>query len=426
MILRPAAAGHSLVPTNLMTRNILRPVILWLSLMWLPAAWAHRIDSVSATADFSADGTQMTFEVSAEAVRVLSRTEGLSMLPRFQAGGAAAEEVSADVFAKAATYFPPRVELWFDGKPVPFPPLEFVRLEVDEKDAVDPARAATAADRKHVFVVGRWSGPVPDGAQSYQVNVIGDSVVAVGHKVAGQPVGRLIPQFTGMQSRPFTIPRVAAGAAADGDEQATAAVAEARAAAPSLEPGFWYYVYQGFLHILPMGLDHILFVLALFLLATRFKPLLIQVTMFTVAHSITLALAMLEVVRLPDKPVEVLIAASIAFVAIENLFRDTLSKWRPMVIFALGLVHGLGFAGAFKELLGGVPRGDWGHFLSMLVGFNLGVELGQLAVIALAFLAVGWAWKKPWYRRAIVIPVSLVIAGFGLYWAITRALESGA
>lgn len=390
-----------------------------------PRALAHRIDSLSAIADFSADGAQMTIEISAEASRVLSRTEGLSMLPRFQAGGDSAGEVEAEVFAKAATYFAPRVELWFDGKPVPFPALEFSRLEVEEKDAVDPAQAAAAADRKHVFVVGRWSGAVPAGASTYQVNVIGDSVVAVGHKVAGQPVGRLIPQFTGMQSRPFSVPRLAAGAGAGAGEQASAAVAAARAAAPQLEPGFFYYVHQGFLHILPMGLDHILFVLALFLLATRMKPLVIQVTMFTLAHSITLALAMLDLVRLPDKPVEVMIAASIAFVAIENLFRDTLSKWRPLVIFALGLVHGLGFAGAFKELLGDVPRGDWGGFLSMLVGFNLGVELGQLTVILLAFVAVGWAWKKPWYRRVIVVPASLVIAGFGLYWAVTRALGTG-
>jgi len=394
--------------------------------LFASGAQGHRIDSLSATADFSADGRQMTLEVSAEAVRILGRTEGLSMLPRFQAGGAAAAEVEEEVFAKAAGYFAPRLEIWFDGAPAPFPPLEYSRLEVEEKDAVDPALADTAADRKHVFIVGRWSGPVPPGAGTYQVNVIGDSVVAVGHKVAGQPVGRLIPQFTGMQSRPFPLPRPAAGAAAGSVEEAAAAVAAARAAAPGLEHGFIYYVQQGFLHILPMGVDHILFVLALFLLATRFKPLLIQITMFTVAHSITLALAMLEVVRLPDKPVEVLIAVSIALVAIENLFRDTLSKWRPAVIFLLGLVHGLGFAGAFKELLGGVPQGDWGSFASMLVGFNLGVELGQLAVIGLAFLAVGWAWRKPWYRRAIVVPASLVIAGFGLYWAITRALETGA
>lgn len=405
-----------------LTWRLLMVVSGLVGLTW-PAS-AHRIDSLSATADFSADGTRMTFEISAEAVRVLSRTEGLSMLPRFLIGGAAAGEVAPEVFAKASAYFPPRVELWFDGKPVPFPSLEFERLEVDEKDAVDPAQAATAADRKHVFIVGRWSGPVPAGAGTYQVNVIGDSVVAVGHKVAGQPVGRLIPQFTGMQSRPFPLPRAAAGG--EGGEAEASAVAAARAAAPALEPGFGYYVHQGFLHILPMGVDHILFVLALFLLATRFRPLLIQVTMFTLAHSVTLALAMLEVVRLPDKPVEVLIAASIAWVAVENLFRDTLSRWRTAVIFGLGLVHGLGFAGAFKELLGGVPRGDWGSFLSMLVGFNLGVELGQLAVIGLAFLAVGWAWKKPWYRRAVVVPVSLAIAACGVYWAITRTMETGA
>jgi hypothetical protein len=391
--------------------------------LMMSVAQAHRIDSLSATADFSADGREMTLEVSAEAVRILGRTEGLSMLPRFQAGGAAAEEVVAEVYARATGYFSPRLEIWFDGRPVPFPSLVFSRVEVEEKDAVDPALSPEASDRKHVFIVGRWSGPVPVGAKTYQINVTGDSVVAVGHKVAGQPVGRLIPQFTGMQSRPFSVP-VAAGPGEEVAVAAAAAVEVARAAAPGLEHGFFYYVYQGFLHILPMGVDHILFVLALFLLATSLRPLLIQITMFTVAHSLTLALAMLEIVRLPDKPVEVLIAASIALVAIENLFRDTLSRWRPWVIFALGLVHGLGFAGAFKELLGGVPDGDWAGFVGMLAGFNMGVELGQLAVVGLAFAAVGWAWKRPWYRRVIVIPASVIIAGFGLYWALTRALET--
>ena len=408
--------------TSMIHRCLLHVCFVFIGLMG-PLAQAHRIDSLSATADFSADGREMSLEVSAEAVRILGRTEGLSMLPRFQAGGAAAEEVAAEVYARAAGYFSPRLEIWFDGRPVPFPSLVFSRVEVEEKDAVDPALTSAASDQKHVFIVGRWSGPVPVGARTYQINVTGDSVVAVGHKVAGQPVGRLIPQFTGMQSRPFSVP-VAAGAESGGEVAVAAAVEVARAAAPGLEHGFFYYVYQGFLHILPMGLDHILFVLALFLLATSLRPLLIQITMFTVAHSLTLALAMLEIVRLPDKPVEVLIAASIALVAVENLFRDTLSRWRPWVIFALGLVHGLGFAGAFKELLGGVPDGDWVGFVGMLAGFNLGVELGQLAVVGLAFAAVGWAWKRPWYRRGIVIPASVVIAGFGLYWALTRALET--
>ncbi len=417
-------SARGVLPARPIDRSMIRmrllATLIVTFLVAAPVAVAHRVDSLSATADFSADGTRMDFEISAEAIRVLSRTAGLSMLPRFSTGGVAADEVSADVFAKAAEYFPPRVELWIDGKAVPFPELEFVRLEVDERDAVDPEQAAAASDRKHIFVVGRWSGPVPEGATTFQVNVTGDSAVVVGNKVAGRAVGRPIPQFPGTQSLPFPVPRPAAG-----DADPAAAVAAAEAVVKALEPGFGYYVYQGFLHILPLGLDHILFVLALFLLATRIKPLVIQVSMFTLAHSITLALAMLDIVRLPDKPVEVLIAASIAFVAIENLFRDTLSRWRPAVIFALGLVHGLGFAGAFKDLLGGVPKGDWGAFVSMLIGFNLGVELGQLAVIALAFVAFGWAWRKPWYRRVIVVPVSLVIAGLGLYWAVTRAIENG-
>jgi HupE / UreJ protein len=376
--------------------------------LWLApgAALAHRIDSLSVVADFSRDGSEMSVEISAEARRILEATESLSLLPRFLAGGASAEAVEAEVFAKAAEYFPARVGFVFDGRTRPLPPLEFSRLEVDEKDAVDPSQAAGAADRKHVFIVGRHKGSVPPGARSFQVDVTGDTVVVVTIKLGGQQVGRVVPEFPGMRSRAFAL-----GIEPEPGTEA----AEAH--------GFWYFVLQGFRHIVPEGLDHILFVLGLFFLSRSFKPLLWQITAFTVAHSITLALAMLDIVRLPSQPVEVAIAISIAFVAIENLFRQKLTVWRPLVVFAFGLVHGLGFAGAFKEMLGESDEPATGEFVRMLVGFNLGVEFGQLAVVAAAFALAGAVWKKEWYRARVAIPASLVIACFGIYWAITRMIE---
>ncbi len=179
---------------------------------------------------------------------------------------------------------------------------------------------------------------------------------------------------------------------------------------------FGEYLTIGFTHILPKGLDHILFVVGLFLLSTRLHSLLWQITSFTLAHSVTLALGAFEVVRISPAIVEPLIAASIVYVCIENIVSDKLQRWRPAVVFGFGLLHGLGFAGVLGDI-GLQP----GHFVAGLVAFNLGVELGQLAVIAGCFLAVGlWFRHKPYYRRAITNPASLVIAVVGAYWFVER------
>jgi hydrogenase/urease accessory protein HupE len=176
------------------------------------------------------------------------------------------------------------------------------------------------------------------------------------------------------------------------------------------------YTTLGFTHILPKGLDHILFVLGLFLLSVRFKPLLWQVTSFTIAHSITLGLTIYGVFSLSPAIVEPLIAASIVYVAVENMLTSRLHSWRVFVVFGFGLLHGMGFAGVLQEV--GLPRSE---FLTGLLTFNLGVELGQLTVIALAFLAVGlWFRERPWYRVRIVIPASALIAATGLYWTVER------
>ncbi|HLM47595.1 MAG TPA: HupE/UreJ family protein, partial [Myxococcaceae bacterium] len=175
------------------------------------------------------------------------------------------------------------------------------------------------------------------------------------------------------------------------------------------------YVEAGFLHVLPLGLDHILFVVGLFLLSPRFRPLLWQVSAFTLAHTITLALGATGTVVLPSAPVEILIAASIAYVAIENLFTSRLHPWRPALVFGFGLLHGLGFAGVLAEF--GLPEN---HFVLALVAFNIGVELAQLTVIGLCFLAVGWAMNRTWYRPAIVAPVSVAIAAMAFYWMLER------
>jgi len=177
------------------------------------------------------------------------------------------------------------------------------------------------------------------------------------------------------------------------------------------------YVYQGFIHILPQGLDHILFVLALFLLATKTSTLLWQVSVFTLAHTITLALGIFGVINLPSSLVEPLIALSIAYVAIENTYQQKLSKARLPIIFVFGLLHGLGFASVLVEL--GLPKSS---YVTSLLSFNVGVELGQITVIALALLATCWCSNKPWYRKKVVIPLSLCISSVAIYWFFERIL----
>jgi hydrogenase/urease accessory protein HupE len=177
-------------------------------------------------------------------------------------------------------------------------------------------------------------------------------------------------------------------------------------------------IYLGFTHIVPHGLDHILFVICLFLLAAQWRPLVIQVTSFTIAHSVTLALALTGIVLLPSRWVETLIAISIVVLAVENCFIHKVKPWRWMVVFLFGLIHGLGFAGAFSTLQ--LAPGD---FLRPLIFLNLGIELGQLTVLAAMAALTWWMWSRWWYRRFVVIPANLIIAAIALWWSVERAFD---
>ncbi len=176
------------------------------------------------------------------------------------------------------------------------------------------------------------------------------------------------------------------------------------------------YLKLGFTHILPLGFDHILFVLSLYLLSPKLKPVLWQATAFTVAHSITLGLAIFDVITPSPAIVEPIIALSIMYVALENIFSPKLKKSRIGIVFLFGLVHGMGFANALGSL--GLPENA---YLTSLVMFNVGVELGQLAVILGAFFLFGkWFGNKPYYRKFVAIPISILITLMAGYWTIER------
>jgi hypothetical protein len=235
----------------------------------------------------------------------------------------------------------------------------------------------------------------------------------------------VLPLDAGLESPGMDVAMAwAPGAGQDAAPGATPAAGTptpaARAAdATPHDPGtlstLWRYVFLGFRHIVPEGTDHALFVLGLFLLSPRVLPLAKQVTAFTAAHTLTLTLAVLGWVRVPAGIVEPAIALSIAFIAIENLFARRVGPWRLAVVFLFGLLHGLGFASGLAEL--GLPAGQ---LATGIGGFAVGVEAGHLAVIAGAFLLLGWTRSRPWYRARVEIPCSLAIAAVACWWTVAR------
>ncbi len=178
----------------------------------------------------------------------------------------------------------------------------------------------------------------------------------------------------------------------------------------------WFYLKLGFTHILPQGFDHILFVCGLCLLSTKVRTILWQATAFTVAHSITLALSMKNIIVAPSAVVEPIIALSILFVAVENILLTELKPWRVLIVFMFGLIHGMGFASSLNEI--GLPRNK---FATSILSFNVGVELGQITVILAMFAFIIIPLKNIHnYRKRVVYPLSALIGLIALYWTIER------
>jgi len=277
----------------------------------------------------------------------------------------------------------------FDGEPAPF--------EVSFPDQGTPA-ATESAIPTMLGLTARLTGSVPAGATNMEFfasRAFSDVHLTVRDEIRGLTTRSVLER--GARSDPYALA---------GPLEPPTAVSLGR-----------QYLGLGFVHIVPRGLDHILFVLGLFLLGTRTRALVWQVSAFTVAHAATLSLAVFEIVALPARVVEPLIALSIVYVAVENVLTARLTPWRPAVVFGFGLLHGLGFAGVLRQL--GLPEQER---LLGLLSFNVGIELGQLLVITLALASVGWCRRRPWYRARIAVPLSVAIAGVGLFWAVERTI----
>lgn len=178
------------------------------------------------------------------------------------------------------------------------------------------------------------------------------------------------------------------------------------------------YIHSGIIHIIPAGLDHILFVLGLLAFGLSGRGLMLQVSVFTVAHTMTLAAASLGLVTIPGSIVEPLIALSIAWIGIENIFRKSarVALSRVVVVFAFGLLHGLGFASVLADF--GLPQSA---YVVGLLSFNVGVEIGQLAIVVpIFFLLKAVKITPPQFRRGFQIPVSALISAVGMFWFVER------
>lgn len=182
------------------------------------------------------------------------------------------------------------------------------------------------------------------------------------------------------------------------------------------------YIHSGIIHIVPHGLDHILFVIGLLAFSRSGHHLLLQISLFTVAHTLTLAAASLGLITLSPALVEPLIALSIAYIGVENLMRSSpqitpqFTLMRGSVVFAFGLLHGLGFASVLADF--GLPDTA---FLASLISFNIGVEIGQLIIVIPLFVLLRYILaEQKYYKIIFQMPVSVLIALTGIYWALER------
>lgn len=385
------------------TPSLLRPLLGAVFCLISSLCQGHSIPDIPVRGSFQSGGeAEITIEISPR-----NWEESPKLAPDLEnqqfTGYSAAqrEELLRKTRAYVATYLEFRLEPV--GRIQPDFTYDFIA------ETGQPLSAPTDA----VVARGRWKTRIPAGVTGWQVRSLPGHKVSVVfiNTVNGRPHPRQSVLFPGEDS--FVLDLTALGAALPSAPipGAVSALADHTGAADT----FLSRIREGFGHIVPEGLDHILFVLGLFLLARTWRPILIQVTLFTLAHSITLALATMGYISAPADVVEPIIAASIAIVALENIFRPTYGKVRLALVFTFGLIHGLGFAQRLID-----DRIPEDSLLLSLLGFNIGVELGQLAVIGLAVAATFWIKDEGHYRRWIVIPASALIALAGLFWAFQR------
>ncbi|MYC80978.1 MAG: HupE/UreJ family protein [Acidobacteria bacterium] len=375
---------------------------VWLLLFLVPIGVAHPIPDVPLRSFFEADGSAV--------IKIELDTRCFSQDPEaepylFLEDYLRLSEADRDQLrAQARAYADRILQLSFEPGGAARPEWEF-------EFTTFRGRPLTRADDP-VMMTGSWRLKDTSGLTGYQARSLPEAELSLlflnyyqGEILRGIQV--LFPDET---SRVLDLSNLAEAETGDPDQNLIEGIT-----APGNWATFTSFIRSGFVHVVPLGMDHILFVLGLFLLSRHWKPLLLQVTAFTLAHTLTLGMAATGVVHVPASVVEPIIAGSIVVIALENIFYPRYTSWRLLVVFVFGLVHGLGFAGALSQL--DLPAAA---LLVGLLGFNLGVELGQLTVIAAGLLLTIWLRDPDRYRKAVVIPGSLAIAAMGAYWMIER------
>ena len=364
------------------------PAILLVAVFTLPGlAPAHPLTFTDTTVVLRADGTfqiDLITDLDALALGVPQDADDAELVATLTAMAPADFNLLID---RLRTLFERRVRLRFDGEPSPF--------DVDFPDY--GTTAALESDIPTLLgLTARLTGTIPAGAtdvEFFASRAFSEVNLTVQDEARSITTRAVLER--GARSEPFAL------------------------AGPAKPARMWstarQYLRLGFAHIVPQGLDHVLFVFGLFLFSTQLRPLVWQVTAFTVAHAVTLSLALYGVVSLPPALVEPLIALSIVYIGVENVMTERLTKRRAAVVFSFGLLHGLGFAGALRTL--GLPQQE--QFLG-LVSFNVGIELGQLAVLTAALSTLGWWRRRGWYRSRLAVPLSLAIAAIGVVWTVDR------
>jgi hydrogenase/urease accessory protein HupE len=362
-------------------RWLVNPVLLVaaMSFFYGNPACAHEIGTTRVSTLFH-EGRTFEIEIVTDATALADKLEASSGQP---SPGDKSPASLQRLFTSSDESFRQRVKIVFDGTEV----RPVIVYSVAPGNGVGASAVATI----------RLSGQIPPGAHSFTWNyswTFASYAMMVRSAASQNPVTEWLEG--GQSSAPFAL----------------------ESSAPSFArlSIVWRYLTLGFTHILPNGFDHMLFVIGIYLLSGRARAVLTQVSAFTVAHSMTLGLSMYGIVTVSPRVVEPMIALSIAYVAIENIFVSELKSWRIALVFGFGLLHGMGFAGALKEL--GLPRSE---FVTALLTFNVGVEAGHLAVIGAVFLLIGWRCSnRAWYRSRIVVPASSLIACVAVYWTIAR------
>ena len=348
---------------------------------------AHPLSFTETTLTLNVDGTfqvDLICDLDALALGVPQDADDAALSATLN--GLSAPELSS-LTERLRQLFLRRVRVRFDGNPEPF--------DVTFPD-YGTSRATESAIPTVLGLTARLSGTVPTGSlevEFFASRSFSDVHLTIIDQTRDVSVQSILER--GAISDPFQL-------------TADSALTPSRA-------GTWQYFRLGFVHILPEGTDHILFVLGIFFLSLRIRILIWQVTAFTVSHAVTLALGAAEVVALPPQFVEPLISLSIVWIAVENIRTPQLSRWRTTVVFLFGLVHGLGFASALNEL--GLPNNDR---LFAILTFNAGIEAGQLMILGLALATVGWFKSRTWYRHRVAIPASVVIGVIGLVWTVEQ------